>query len=110
MVSFSRLFAAESLALVGATVPFPTQNGTLLLREQTRSCLRKACRDSLVVTLSAASDTATCGSRLRGIAPPSAIRTRPPEPLILARQHRGPGAGGFPPSRGGVARALGRRR
>jgi len=41
IVSFSLLIAVESLAWSGATVAFVVKNGTLPLREQTRSCLIK---------------------------------------------------------------------
>src|SRR6516164_8941167 len=108
MVSFSRLFAAESLALVGATVPFPAQNGTLLLREQTRSYLRKDCRVIARPDLPIRALRRTQG--IEALRYPTAIGYPSAKPLIFARQHRGPGPGGFPPSRGGVARTLGRRR
>lgn len=43
MFSLSRSEAAGTLASRGSTVPFPTQNGTLPIREQETSCLTKGC-------------------------------------------------------------------
>src|SRR5262249_24095231 len=42
-VSSSGSIVAESHASTGATVAFPAENGTLLLREQERSCLTNGC-------------------------------------------------------------------
>ena len=47
IVIVSCLIVAESLAWTDAAVPFPTQNGTLPMREQERSCLMKGCVESL---------------------------------------------------------------
>src|SRR5215471_16046334 len=101
MLSFSRLIAAESLALVGATVPFQVQNGTLLWREQTRSCLRKDCRLLARPDLPIRIRGRTRRLRLRDIPPLSALATQAPRRCFLARPDGDP-VPGFPPSRGGV--------
>ena len=110
MVSFSRLIAAESLTWTGVTFPFMVQNGTLLLREQTRSCLRKDC--SALVRPDFPIRVLRRTQGIEASRHPASIGHRDPgtKPLIFRPPASGTGCRGFPPRGRYAARALGRRR
>jgi len=110
MVSSSRLNTAQSIPWTAAAVPFLAVDGTLLLRDQARSCLIKDC--SVIFPLGAVrAPTTRSGSSTAAVSqiPPSRIGQRSGCARGNLRLRHGPGGGGSPMA-GVIARALGHHR